>query len=106
MEEALKKLYYNPSGSGSFGGVDRLYRNAIAAKIPNITRAKVREFLAGQQAYKLHRPAWRHFKCNSIYSRGIDRQWQADLADMQAIANEIGNARNMLTVIDVFTKYA
>ena len=106
MEEALKKLYYNPSGSGSFGGVDRLYRNAIAAKIPNITRAKVCEFLAGQQAYTLHRPARRHFKRNPIYASGIDRQWQADLADMQSIANENGNARYMLTVIDVFSKYA
>ena len=44
MEEALKKLYYKPSGSGSFGGVDRLYRYAIAAKIPNITLAKFCEF--------------------------------------------------------------
>ena len=35
-----------------------------------------------------------------------DRQWQADLANMQAIANENGNARYMLTVIDVFSKYA
>ena len=57
MEEALKKLYYNPSGAGSFGGVKRLYPNALAARIPNITRKKVREFLAGQQAYTLHRLA-------------------------------------------------
>ena len=37
---------------------------------------------------------------------GIDRQWQADLADMRAIANENDNAHFMLTVIDVFSKFA
>ena len=72
MDEAVKKLYYNPSNSGSFSGIDRLYRNAIAAKISNITRTKVREFLAGQQAYTLHRPARRHFKRNPIYASGIE----------------------------------
>ena len=37
---------------------------------------------------------------------GIDAQWQADLADMQAIARQNKGARYLLTVIDVFSKCA
>ena len=37
---------------------------------------------------------------------GIDAQWQADLADMQGIVRQNGGMRYLLTVIDVFSKYA
>ena len=37
---------------------------------------------------------------------GIDAQWQADLADMQGIARQNGGMRYLLTVIDVFSKFA
>ena len=37
---------------------------------------------------------------------GIDAQWQADLADMQVIATQNGGMRYLLTVIDVFSKFA
>ena len=106
MDNSLSKLYYDTSGAGSYGGVERLYRRARAANIAGVTREKVRNFLAGQYAYTLHRPARRHFKRNPIYASGIDRQWQADLADMQALAEENDHARYMRTVVDVFSKYA
>ena len=106
MDKSLKQLYYDPSGAGSFGGVERLYQSALDAEIEGVTRDKVRDFLASQFAYTLHRPARRHFKRNPIYASGIDRQWQADLADMQTLADENDRARYILTVIDVFSKYA
>ena len=41
-----------------------------------------------------------------MYVAGIDGQWPADLADMQAIARQNKGARYLLTVIDVFSKFA
>ena len=37
---------------------------------------------------------------------GIYAQWQADLANMQGIAKQNGGMRYLLTVIDVFSKFA
>ena len=88
------------------GGVDRLLRRAKELNVPNITRQAVVEFLKGEQAYTLHKPARRRYGRNRTYVAGIDAQWQADLADMQAIARQNGGARYMLTVIDVFSKFA
>ena len=36
----------------------------------------------------------------------IDAQWQVDLADMQGIARQNGGIRYLLTVINVFSKFA
>ena len=105
IDKALAKLYYDSSGAGSFGGFGRLYHRALAAKLAGVTRDKVRAFLAAQQAYTVHRPTRRRYQRNPIYASGIDRQWQADLADMRAIADENDGARYILTVVDVFSKY-
>ena len=36
----------------------------------------------------------------------IDKQWQADLADMQSLAKQNDGYKYLLTVIDCFSKYA
>ena len=62
--------------------------------------------MRGKQAYTLHKPARRHYTRNHIYVGGIDVQWQADLADMQGLACQNDGMRYLLTVIDVFSKFA
>ena len=84
--------------------MERLYERELEANVAGITRDKVRAFLAAQQAYTLHRPARRHYKRNPTYASEIDRQWQADLADMRANADENDGARYILTVEDVLSK--
>ena len=37
---------------------------------------------------------------------GIDAQWQANFADMQGISRQNGGMSYLLTVIDVFSKFA
>ena len=39
----------------------------------------------GQDTYTLHKPARRNFKRNRVIVRGIDEQWQMDLADMESL---------------------
>ena len=65
-EERLKELYYNPEDPGSYGAVDRLFRSAKNAGVKRVTRGRVKQFLADQQSYTLHKPARRRFKRNPI----------------------------------------
>ncbi|MCP6725759.1 transposase family protein, partial [Klebsiella pneumoniae] len=81
-------------------------RRARQLKVEGATRKTVETYLKGQQAYTLHKPSRRHYKRNKIYVAGIDAQWQADLADMLGIARQNDGMRYILTVIDVFSKYA
>ena len=66
----------------------------------------MRQFLLTEYAYTLHRPARRHFARNYINVDGIDRQWHADLSDMQQLARANADARYIFTAVDVFSKYA
>ena len=105
VEEKLRRIYKDPADPGSLGGIDRLLRRAKHLKVQGVNRQVVEQFLKGEQANTLHRPARRRYLRNRTYVAGIDAQWQA-LADMQAIARQNKGARYLLTVIDVFSKYA
>ena len=87
-------------------GLNGCYRAAVEAHVPDITRDAVRDFLSRQRAYTLHKPARRHFIRNRTYVGKIDKQWQADLADMVGLTRDNGGNRYILTVIDIFSKYA
>ena len=57
MDKALKELYYNAEDPGSYGGVEKLFRSARNAGVKKVTRGRVKQFLADQQSYSLHKPA-------------------------------------------------
>ena len=102
----LDKIYYNPQDPGSYGGVKRLLKRAKEVGIPEISQAKIRDYLRDQQAYTLHKPARKHFLRNRTITGAIDKQWQADLADMQSLASSNSGYKYILTVIDIFSKFA
>ena len=112
MDKALKELYYNAEDPGCYGGVEKLFRSAKKVKVmngismQNVTRGRVKQFLADQERYSLHKPARRHFKRNLTYVKGIDARWQADLAEMQALSRDNKGPKFIITVIDIFSKRA
>ena len=55
---------------------------------------------------ELHRPARRHYPRRHVDIREIDDTWQADLVDMSAYAKVNRGYRFLLTVIDIFSKFA
>ena len=67
---------------------------------------QVSEWLAGEDAYTLHKPARINYKRNRVIVHGIDIQFQADLVDMSMYTKENDNFKYMLTCIYVFSKYA
>lgn len=104
-DKELKDIYYDAAQSGSYGGVEGLYRRAHELG-HKIGRKSVKEFLSKQNTYSLHRDRRHRFRRNATIVGGIDRQWQADLADVHSIAKYNDNIRYILTVIDCFSKYA
>lgn len=55
---------------------------------------------------ELHKPARRNYPRRKFDVRGLDETWQADLVEMQPYARINKGFRYMLTVIDIFSKYA
>jgi hypothetical protein len=67
---------------------------------------KIRKWLRGQRVYTLHKPARKRYDTRVYKVGGIDFQWQADLCEMQNFATLNNGMRYILTVIDIFSRYA
>ena len=104
-ERLLKNVYYTPSDPGSYGGVESLQRAIVEKLGQRINDDKIKNWLAEQDAYTLHKPVSTKFKRNKVFVKNIDEQWQADLVDMSNLA-ESNDAKFLITCIDILSKYA
>ena len=57
-------------------------------------------------ADELHRPAVKNCARRRVVVRGLHETWQADLVDMSAYARYNNGYKYLLTIIDIFLKYA
>ena len=100
MNERLKGIYYDPKNPAAFSSVDKL------AKASGYSKAKVKKWLMAQPTFTLHRQARKKYHTRKYIVHDIDEQWQADLADVALIANQNRGYHFILTVIDIFSRYA
>ena len=105
IDKTLRKIYYSPNHSGSFGSRDILYLEARKL-IPHIKRKDVNEWLKGQITYTLHYPVKRRFKRHPVIAEYPLENFQADLVDMQEFSRINYGFNYILTIIDVFSKKA
>ena len=93
-------MYYYPSFRAAYTGVNT-YANATKQNV-NTTR----NWLEGERAYTLHKPARRRMSAYRPYKTShFGYQLQADLNDM-TIKGRYKGYRYIVTVIDVFSRYA
>lgn len=96
----MEELYYNPEHPSGYGGVERL---ALAARQ---RRRPTEEWLRTQRTYTLHKPARKRYNTRPYKSGAIDQHWQADLVEMIPYASFNNGYRYLLTIIDLFSRYA
>ncbi|GFS83448.1 uncharacterized transposon-derived protein F54H12.3 [Trichonephila clavipes] len=82
MHQHLAAFYENPEVPNSFGGVEALHRSVKG----KYSKKDVKHWLSQKDAYTLHKPVRRKFQRNRVFVSDIDRQFQADLVDMQSLA--------------------
>lgn len=71
-----------------------------------MTSKIVKEWLHRQNVYTLHKPIRHNFPTRRVIVSSVDDQWQADLVDMQKYKTQNENINYILTVMDIFSKYA
>ena len=100
MNECLKKIYYDLKHPAGYASAEKL------SKESGISLKKVQEWLKAQPTYTLHRMARKKYPTRKYIVHDIDEQWQADLADVSLIARQNKGYNFLLTVIDIFSRYA
>ena len=100
MNDRLKALYYNPKQPSGFASIAKL------SKESGVNPQKVKKWLEAQPTYTLHRMARKKYPTRRYIVHDIDEQWQADLADVSLISSQNKGYNFILTVIDIFSRYA
>ncbi|GFY16493.1 uncharacterized transposon-derived protein F54H12.3 [Trichonephila clavipes] len=95
-------FYENPEVPNSFGGVEALHLSVKR----KYSKKDVKHWLSQKDAYTLHKPVRHKFQRNRVFVSDIDRQFQADLVDMQSLAEFNKGYKYLLTCIDLFSKFA
>ncbi len=100
----LEDIYFDPAAGGSLQGVDKLLREALRQG-KRITRKSIFQWLSKQLAYTLNKPVKKPHRYSRVLVSGIDDQYDADLAYMQAWPDENNGYKYFLLVIDIFSRY-
>jgi hypothetical protein len=93
-------VYYEAEHPASYGGVQRL-SHAVG-----MGRHATMEWLRAQRPYTLHKPVRKRYNTRPYKTSEIDQHWQADLVEMIPYANVNDGFRYILTLIDLFSRYA
>lgn len=102
MHKVLSNIYFNPSSADSFTSLTKL-QNAVKGKY---SKEAVKKWLSNQDAYTLHKPVRRKFPRNKYNVYNINDLYQADLNDMRSLSKFNDGFKYILTVIDVFSRFA
>ncbi|GFW90504.1 uncharacterized transposon-derived protein F54H12.3 [Trichonephila clavipes] len=101
MYQDLAAFFENTEVPNSFGGVEALHRSVKG----KYSKKDVKHWLSQKDAYTIHTPVQHKFQRNRVFVSDIDRQFQADLVDMQSLAEFNKGYKNSLTCIDLFSKF-
>jgi hypothetical protein len=96
----LESVYFDPGNPAGYGGVQKL------AKQSRLSPQEIKKWLKSQRTYTTHKPARKRYPTRRYVTRGLDSQWQADLVEMRPYADENQGNHYLLTVIDMFSRYA
>ena len=100
MNDLLKTIYYDSKHSAGFASIKKL------AEASNQPEKEVKAWLKAQPTYTLHKSARKRYPTRQYVVHDIDEQWQADLADVSLLAKRNKGYHFILTVIDLFSRYA
>ena len=99
-DKVLLEQYHDPENPASYGGVSRF------AKSQGISLKRAKAVLGNDLGYTLHKPRRRKFPTLPVKVFTMDEQWTGDLIEVINISKQNKGFKYLLTVVDVFSKYA
>lgn len=96
-DDTLRNIFYNIKSAGFFGTPRKVQQQLNKVDRKKFTKQKIAEWIAEQDVATLHK----QHKIDAI-----DALWELDLCNMVSFAASNDGYKYILTVIDVFSKYA
>lgn len=106
MPEKLKDIFYNPKSEGFAGTAKKVHNQLPRTDKKYYTKKRIEKWISEQDVATLHKQHNSRIGRNHYLINSIDALWELDLCNMVAFAAENSGFKHILTVIDVFSKYA
>ena len=102
-DRILKDRPYENARNHGYNGCQR----ALASMVYKIFDMKTGSGVSVNEQLdeEIHKPAIKNFKRRKVYARFKGNIWAADLVKIESLSSKNKNAKYLLCVIDVFTKY-
>ena len=107
LNNFLSQIYLNPATHSN--SVEGLFQNARRSNYNQLTFSKIdiHRFLESQKSFRTFQPIDKsQFQSKVVAVEGRFRKWQMDLIDIKKYSDENDGTKYILTIIDVFSKYA
>ena len=104
-EKYLKRIYFDPAHPGSFQSPLRLYHIVKKEGKYKISHKQIKKWIQKQESYSQNKTVKRHFQRGRVIVKGIDDQFDADLALFSSYSDENDGYKYLLFVIDIFSRY-
>ena len=105
-EKYLEKIYFDPSHPASFESPLRLYKIVKSEGKYNISHSQIKKWIQKKESYSRNKGVKRNFQRGRVIVKGIDDQFDADLASFIPYAEDNDGFKYLLAVIDIFSRYA
>ena len=106
IEQYLRDLYFNPQSPVAYSSANKIYKQIKEDKKFKVTYDELNRFLSNLSTVQLHKPATSKFIFRKTMVSYVDQQWQADLVEMQKFEKDNQGKRYILTIVDIFSRYA
>lgn len=104
-KDKIEKIYSTPSKPGAFLGPDKIYKVLKSTGFHQPGLHKIRNVLQNKDDYSLQRPVRRKFKRAKVVVSNLMEEFDADLADMQSLADDNDGVKYLLVAIDDFSRF-
>ena len=104
-ENYLKQIYYNPSKSSSFGGIDKLDHYVREKGKHSISREKIQKWLQSQEVHTTNLLPKHFIKRRQVIVPYIDYMWDVDTASMRGYMKENKGFGYFILAIDIMSRF-
>ena len=104
-DKLFDSLYYNVESPIAYTSRANIFQ-AAKKQDSTITRSDVTKWFQKQLAPTIHRPIRKNFPRNRTIVKGVQEQYQCDLADVSNIKEFNDGYTFLLTCVDCFSRYA
>lgn len=102
----LTRIYHDPRHPASFQTPQDVFNIVRQERQHKLSFRQINRWVTNQESYSKNKRVYKQFARNRVVVKGIDDQWDADLAQLDKFAVDNDNVRYLLCVIDIFSRFA